>query len=464
MKVSVIIPTYNRADLLPEAIACARQQRYPDLEIIVVDDGSNDQTADVVRALGGDIHFVRLERNRGVATARNIGVSVASGDVIAFLDSDDLWPPDKLRTQAPLMRAEIDMVWGKTQILRRDPSHGRFTLYDAPFFTVLLGSMLIRRRLFDAGSVGPFDEMLRQHEDLDWFLRAREQSVHTNTHDDVALYYRLHGSSLTRDAQLRLIASKTMFISVLKRSIERRRGTNVIAARAPSEPRPERVSVIIPVRNQERYLGEAIASALAQTRPPDEIIVVDDGSTDGTSDVARQYADRIRYVYQPPHGAPAARNRGLALATGDAIAFLDADDIWLPTKLEAQLTALEAQPEIDVVFCYVEQFVSEDAQEVVASVPDRLRHLPAVYASGMLVRRAAFERVGRFDERFIRADVVDWIVRSRQRGIGELTLPNVLVRRRWHAGNLSRVSRALDNEYAHVAKAALARHRNQRES
>ncbi|MCS6847222.1 MAG: glycosyltransferase family 2 protein [Anaerolineae bacterium] len=459
MKVSVVIPTYNRAELLPEAIASVRQQDYPDLEIIVVDDGSTDRTPEVVRALGRDIHFVRLERNHGVATARNVGVSLASGDAIAFLDSDDLWPPDKLRIQAQRMHMDVDIVLGKTQLFCRNQSHGAFTPRDSPFSSILLGSALIRRALFDTDKVGLFDEALRQHEDLDWFMRVREQRVNIVLHDEVTLHYRLHGNSLTRDDQLRFIADKTMFLTTFKRSLERRRGMHAANMDPPSRPSTQGVSVIVPVRNQAQYLAEAIESVLGQTRRPDEIIVVDDGSTDDAMNVALRYAAHIRYVYQPPRGAPTARNRGLGLAAGDVIAFLDADDIWLPAKLEMQLAVLEARPEVDMVFCHAEQFVSEDAQGAVAHIPDRLRRLPAVYASGMLVRRAAFEQVGLFDKRYVRADVIDWIARARQVGLTEATLPNVLVRRRWHATNLGRMTRSLDNEYAHTAKAALDRRR-----
>ncbi len=457
MRVSVIIPTYNRAALLSEAVACVREQGYPDLEIIVVDDGSTDHTGEVVRGLGSDIHFMRLERNHGVAAARNIGVALASGEAIAFLDSDDLWPCDKLHTQTQRMRADVDIVWGKTQLFVRDRLNGTFVPHHPPFTSVLLGSTLIRRSLFNAERVGLFDDALRQHEDLDWFMRAREQLVKIAFHDEVAFHYRLHGNSLTRDDQLRFTASRAFFLKVFKRSLDRRRQSSI----STSPPiRADRVSVIIPVRNQGRYLAEAIESALAQTRLPDEIIVVDDGSVDDTPEVARRYAAQIRYVRQPPCGAPAARNRGLALANGAVIGFLDADDAWLPTKLEAQLALLKAHSEVDVVFCHAEQFVSEDAQGVVASVPERLRHLPAVYASGMLARRAAFERVGGFDERYVCSDVIDWIMRARQQGLGVSTLPDVLVRRRWHTGNISRAARLLGDEYARVVKAALDRRRS----
>lgn len=463
MKVSVVIPTYNRAELLPEAVVSVRRQGYPDLEIIVVDDGSTDCTPAVVRALGKDIHFVRLQRNYGVATARNVGISLASGDVIAFLDSDDLWPPDKLRIQTQRMHPDVDVVWGKTQLLCHDQSNGAFTPRDLPFGSVLLGSALIRRALFDADSVGPFDERLRQHEDLDWFMRARERPINIVLHDEVTLHYRLHGNSLTRDDQLRFIADKTMFLTVFKRSLERRRRTHTAGVSLLPRPSTQGVSVIIPVRNQAQYLTEAIESVLGQTRPPDEIIVVDDGSTDDALNTALRYATRICYIYQPPRGAPAARNRGLGLAVGDIIAFLDADDIWLPAKLETQLAVLETRPELDVVFCHAEQFVSEDVQGAVAHIPDPLRCLPAVYASGMLARRTVFDQIGRFDERYTRADVIDWIARVRRRGLGTSTLPDVLVRRRWHASNLGRMTRSLDNEYVYAVKAALDRRRSTHE-
>src|SRR5690242_5053753 len=105
------------------------------------------------------------------------------------------------------------------------------------------------------------------------------------------------------------------------------------------------VSVIIPAYNSERYIADALRSVLAQTYMPQEIIVVDDGSSDGTARALDPFRSTIRYIYQKNRGEPAARNTGMREAKGDYIAFLDADDLWLPEKLDLQMTYLAAHPE-----------------------------------------------------------------------------------------------------------------------
>ena len=117
------------------------------------------------------------------------------------------------------------------------------------------------------------------------------------------------------------------------------------------------VSSIIPTFNRSKVLARAIESALSQLRPSDELIVVDDGSTDGTPDLLRSYTDsRLRYIQQPNGGAGAARNRGAAEARGELLAFLDSDDEWLPGKLELQRRLMESRP--DVLFCFTD-FIRE---------------------------------------------------------------------------------------------------------
>jgi glycosyltransferase involved in cell wall biosynthesis len=104
------------------------------------------------------------------------------------------------------------------------------------------------------------------------------------------------------------------------------------------------VSVIVPAHNAEKFLAEALASILAQDYRPIEVIVVDDGSTDGTATIAQAYTD-VRYVFQKKQGAAAARNAGLAICSGALIAFLDADDLWVPNKLSRQSAYLDEHPE-----------------------------------------------------------------------------------------------------------------------
>ena len=123
------------------------------------------------------------------------------------------------------------------------------------------------------------------------------------------------------------------------------------------------VSVIIPAYNCEKYLDRALSSVMNQTWPQYECIVIDDGSTDKTSDVAKQWEDKIRYEYQENAGASTARNRGIELAQGELIAFLDADDSWVETKLESQIILFQQYPELALV-CTGTLLVKEASNQV----------------------------------------------------------------------------------------------------
>ena len=225
-----------------------------------------------------------------------------------------------------------------------------------------------------------------------------------------------------------------------------------------SEPR---VSVVVPVHDGERYLAAAIESVLGQTRPPAEVIVVDDGSTDGSVQVAERYAPRgVRCHSQANAGGGAARNRGVALSDGDFIAFLDADDLWERGKLELQLAAFAADPSLDLVFGRVRQFVSpdldpEDARRLVC--PPGLD--PGYIPSAVLMRRAAMERVGPLREDLDVGEFVDWMARAREAGLRDTMLPDHVVSRRLHKTNQGVIHATDRSDFARVVKAALERRR-----
>src|SRR5437763_1684360 len=134
------------------------------------------------------------------------------------------------------------------------------------------------------------------------------------------------------------------------------------------------ISAIIPVCNCERYLAEAIESVVGQHYRPIEIILVDDGSTDRSAEVAKQFSTSIRYHYQAHGGAGAARNAGVDLAIGEFLAFLDADDLWVKNKLTLQMAAFDADDSLDIVFGHVQQFISpelpNDAKRRIKCPPD----------------------------------------------------------------------------------------------
>src|SRR5664280_1650862 len=119
---------------------------------------------------------------------------------------------------------------------------------------------------------------------------------------------------------------------------------------------PPKVSVVIPTYNRLAYLREALDSVLAQTRAADEILVVDDGSTDGTEAAISALPAPVRYLRQQNAGPAAARNHGLREAKGDWIAFLDSDDLWVPEKLEAQMDFLERNPAVELLFAHMINF------------------------------------------------------------------------------------------------------------
>jgi glycosyltransferase involved in cell wall biosynthesis len=195
-RVSVVIPTRDAAPYLRQALASVRAQRYPDLEVIVVDDGSTDDTREIARR-AGDVRWL-WQDHRGPAAARNRGVEAADGDLIAFLDADDLWHPTKLERQTSRLRADprLDAATGRVQCVTPGPSGGApLVNVGPPRLLPLLGALVVRRPVFE--TVGPLDESLRLGEDLDWFMRARELGVRTEVVDDVVLYYRLHGGSTT---------------------------------------------------------------------------------------------------------------------------------------------------------------------------------------------------------------------------------------------------------------------------
>lgn len=218
------------------------------------------------------------------------------------------------------------------------------------------------------------------------------------------------------------------------------------------------VSCVLPVFNGEAYLREAIDSVLAQTWATVEVVVVDDGSTDGTAAVARSYADRVRYVHQENAGPAAARNRGIEASRGALVAFLDADDLWARERLARQAAALEADPRLSYALCLIQNFRILELSEEANGRRPRPEGAPApgYLSSGMLARREAFERVGGFDPGLGHGDSADWILRARGAGLEEVLVPEVLVFRRLHGENRSQVhADASRDEFLHLLKRQL---------
>jgi glycosyltransferase involved in cell wall biosynthesis len=242
MRVSVVIPVFNGERFLQQAIASVRAQDHPVHEILVVDDGSTDASADVAERLGARI---LRQHNQGPAAARNAGIEAADGDVIAFLDCDDLWTEGSLgrrlgrldqdpELQVVLGRYRVEYLPGALLIeYPTDEADGSLT-------HVKLGTGVFRREAFDR--VGLLDTSFQQAEDVDWFLRALELGVPILIVDCVTTVYRRHASNVTSDQ----VENQACVARALRQSLERRR-----ARGGPIAPLPSWSSL------DERNLGRA---------------------------------------------------------------------------------------------------------------------------------------------------------------------------------------------------------------
>jgi glycosyltransferase involved in cell wall biosynthesis len=236
--VSVIVPVHNGERFLAEAVESIRAQNHPTLEIVVVDDGSTDRTPEVLASLrGGDLRWLRQE-NRGPAAARNAGIELARGEVIGFLDADDVWPPDSLGLRLAHLDGSVpaDIVTAWMKFVRTAPAGNggpEARELGATIFAFNFGTSLVRRRVFD--TVGLLDETMRFGEDADWFTRAWEHGVPMLVVDAPTLLRRVHDRNMTRDRE----AASRAFLLSLKKSLDRRR----VSGPVPSLSKLRRVPV-----------------------------------------------------------------------------------------------------------------------------------------------------------------------------------------------------------------------------
>ena len=217
------------------------------------------------------------------------------------------------------------------------------------------------------------------------------------------------------------------------------------------------ISTIVPCFNAERYLGAALASLLGQSLSTDEIIVVDDGSTDSSVEIANAFGARIRVISQPNLGVSAARNRGIAESQGNLITFLDADDLK-PTRAHEQLChALTADAALSVGV--VEQFVSEEVGSDLAAFMDVPPPQVGRLAGAFIVRRTVFDQIGLFDTTVAFGETMDWFSRFESAGLGIRWTTEAVLRRRLHAANSVHKRERLKSEYLKVLRQDVARRR-----
>jgi len=221
--ISVVMPVYNGAAYIKEAIESILTQQETNfaLEIIVVDDGSTDSTADIVHALNNPVIRYIHQSNSGPSKARNTGILQARGELIAFLDADDCWPTDKLKRQLTFLEENqnVDVVGGLIDYFYMPGSEYRKEQLkiDSPVFNVQLGGLIVHKKVFER--VGYFNEQLRFSEDQDWILRIKEANVTMTILSDIVLLYRIHPGNMTVHKTLKDLG----VLRALKLSLDRRR-------------------------------------------------------------------------------------------------------------------------------------------------------------------------------------------------------------------------------------------------
>lgn len=219
------------------------------------------------------------------------------------------------------------------------------------------------------------------------------------------------------------------------------------------------VSVILPVYNAEKYLQESLDSILMQTLQPYEIIVIDDGSTDNSLQLLERLGSKIILISRENRGLAATLNQAIQLAQGEFIAFLDADDLWVPNKLEQQVDFLYRHTDQEACFGMMQQFISPELPDFIKSTI----YCPTIIQNGimkitLMIRRTAFDRVGWFNEMLQRGDFVDWFARAEEVALRYTVLPELLTFRRLHRNSLSSQHQH-EKDLIKVAKAVLDRRR-----
>lgn len=222
-----------------------------------------------------------------------------------------------------------------------------------------------------------------------------------------------------------------------------------------------KISVILSVFNGQNYVREAIDSVLAQDYPSLELVVVDDGSTDGTASILKSYVDRIIVISQDNRGLGAGRNLGIRASNGDYLSFIDHDDCWAANKLSKQMATLLSSGDDPLVFSNVRQFICPALNEEESSklrVPDKA--MPGFIAGTLLLSRSRFNEVGEFFEINQVGEFVDWYLRAQEKNFPIKMIGDVLLHRRIHKTNMGRQPETYQRQgYLRILKAGLVRRR-----
>jgi glycosyltransferase involved in cell wall biosynthesis len=504
LTISVIIPLYNGASFITSALDSVFAQTMQPLEVIVVNDGSTDDGPDIV-ARYGTFHRLTLlhGNNGGQSAARNRGIAQSQGELIALLDQDDVWYPEHLELLSrPFLDDKIQPLgWTYSnldEIAEDNRLRMRGVLTASPGMHpktdlqkclredmfILPSASIVSRAAFDA--VGGFDEELCGYEDDDLFIRLfaagyrnvylkqplgqwRVYARSTSFTPRIASSRRLYARKLLRlfpDEPIlsRFYARDLIAPRFLRQAVETARIALRLGDRQMIDTCLEDISLleryispdqkllpirqdvlitaIVPLYNGAPYIRESLQSILDQDLVPDEIIVVDDGSTDGGSDIVMEMARHhpIRLLRKENGGQSSARNLGVDHANGDLIAFLDQDDVWYPNHLSELVKPFLETRSVELGWAYSDMDEINEAGEMMihnllvstrsphpkTDLVSCLRQDMFVLPSASLISRKVFRSVGGFDERLSGYEDDDLFLRIFLAGYANAYLPTSL--------------------------------------
>lgn len=384
--VSIVIPVYNGSVYMREAIDSALAQTYPNIEVIVVNDGSNDdgESEKIALSYGNRIRYFAKE-NGGVSSALNMGIANMRGEYFSWLSHDDVYYPHKIEkniesikdTPERIVYSDYDVIDGDGVILNTANFRKFFRYLDFEYglSPVLNGgangcAMLIHRSHFSR--CGTFDENLRTTQDYDLFFKMLrgQRLVYIN---EPLTKYRSHGAQQTHINPRTVSEGNALWIAMLESLSDEEilqlggsarmfwlekanmlQATKLFTGAAKfaqekyeacvSALKNAKISVIMPFFNKIDFMPKTIASVINQTYTNWELILANDGTSEDISDIEKiaKQDERIKLLNLPHGGVSAARNSAIASASGDFIALLDSDDLWAPQKLEKQLAYMLA--------------------------------------------------------------------------------------------------------------------------
>ncbi|RLD21651.1 MAG: hypothetical protein DRI69_03510 [Bacteroidetes bacterium] len=220
-----------------------------------------------------------------------------------------------------------------------------------------------------------------------------------------------------------------------------------------------RISVIIPVYNGEKFILDAIRSVVAQGHENLEILVIDDGSTDNSIALVESLSVPVKIIHQANAGPAAARNTGLLQASGEYIAFLDADDLYPANKFKVQLDYFKENPETKVVAGRIQYIFLEGSESKLINFESEEQTMVHVHLGSMLTHRSVFDTIGPFDATLQFSEDIEWWLRLREHEINYVVLPDITLQYRLHDANMTRGLRGIERDFMRALRMSLARRR-----